>query len=370
MAKFAAIGFCALVCFCVAVNGDTVVLRNVGKDIDLKVVGVTGEYINAVIPKKSIKSLNMQFLNPGNYPDMISLDIANVAVECKIKEITEDTIHVLIPTSKISSLQMSFRSDDKQTVSAPLEIDNRPKTTDVVEEKGKSLQIIKDRELEPEIQEATGNRVIVDEIRTDPIEKKEAGKYYRLKTKKAKKAKKESLLEDDDKLVTETEDASMGIRESIEDERPLTESGETSESDQDLLKESHDKEEVDKAVEEDIKKEAPVIQDRNLGSVEGKILRSGGPLSGCQVKLQMLEKGGLLAKGYRPVAEAVEIETVTDNDGMYRFVNVSPGLYKLYWKPPSETTWVRRFKMEPDVIIEPGKLTNPKDVETMKRTLN
>ena len=66
MAKFAAIVFCVFVCFCVAVNGDTVVLRNVGKDIDLKVVGVTGEYINAVIPKKSIKSLNMQFLNPGN----------------------------------------------------------------------------------------------------------------------------------------------------------------------------------------------------------------------------------------------------------------------------------------------------------------
>ncbi|HHT9113620.1 MAG: carboxypeptidase regulatory-like domain-containing protein [Planctomycetes bacterium] len=367
MIKFAAIVFCAFVCFCVAVNGDTVVLRNVGKDIDLKVVGVTGEYINAVISKKSIKSLNMQFLNPGNYPDMISLDIANVTVECKIKEITEDTIHVLIPTSKISSLQMSFRSDDKQTVSAPAEIDSKPKTTDVAEEKGKSSQIIEERELEPKIQEDAGNRIIVDEIRTDPIEKKEAGKYYRLKTKKAKK---ESLLEEDDKLVTKTEDVSMGIHESIEDEKPLTESGETSESNQDLLKESHDKEEVDKAVEEDIKKEEPVIQDRNLGSVEGKILRSGSPLSGCQVKLQMLEKSGLLAKGYRQVAEAVEIETVTDNEGVYRFANVSPGLYKLYWKPPSETSWVRRFKMEPDVIIEPGKLTNPKDIETLKRTLN
>ena len=49
------------------------------------------------------------------------------------------------------------------------------------------------------------------------------------------------MLEDDDKLVTKTEDASMGIHESIEDERPLAESGETTESDQDLLKESHDK---------------------------------------------------------------------------------------------------------------------------------
>jgi len=366
MAKFAAIVFCALVYFCVAVNGDTIVLRHVGKDIDLKVVGVTGEYINAVISKKSIKSLNMQFLNPGNYPDMISLDIANVTVECKIKEISEDAIHVLIPTSKISSLQMSFQSDGKQTVTAPVEIDNRPKTTDVVEEKGKSGQIVADRELEPKIREEAENKVVVDEIRTYPIEKKETGKYYRLKTKKTKK---KSLLEDD-KLVTKTEDASMDIYESTESEKPLTESEETPESNQDLLEESLDKEEVNKAVEEDIKKEELVIQDRNLGSVEGKILRSGSPLPGCQVKLQMLEKGGLLSKGYRPVEEALEIETVTDTYGVYRFVNVSPGLYKLYWKPLTETTWVRRFKMEPDVIIEPGKLTKPKDVETLKRTLN
>jgi len=366
MAKFAAIVFCAFVCFCVAVNGDTIVLRNVGKDIDLKVAEVTGEYINAVIPKKSIKSLNMQFLNPGNYPDMISLDIANVTVECKIKEVTEDAIHVLIPTSKISSLQMSFQSDGKQTVSAPEEIDNRPKATEVVREKEKSAQIVASRGLEPKIQGGAENRVIVDEIRTDPIEKKETGKYYRLKTKKAKK---ESLLEEDDKLVTKTEDASMGIHESVEDEKPLTETEETYESNQDLFKKSHDKE-VDKAVEEDIKRKEPVIQDRNLGSVEGKILRSGKPLPGCQVKLQMLEKGGLLAKGYRPVAGAVENETGTDNGGVYRFANVSPGLYKLYWKPPLETSWVRRFKMEPDVIVVPGKLINPKDIETLKRTLN
>src|SRR3972149_7542747 len=152
----------------------------------------------------------MQFLNTGNYPDMISLDMANVAVECKIKEITEDAIHVLIPTSKISSLQMSFQSDGKQTVTAPVEVDKRPKATEVVKEKGKSAQIVVDRELEPKIQEYAGNKVIVDEIRTDPIEKKEAGKYYRRKTKKTKK---ESLLEEDDKLATKTEDAAMGIRE-------------------------------------------------------------------------------------------------------------------------------------------------------------
>ncbi|MDO8744117.1 MAG: carboxypeptidase-like regulatory domain-containing protein [Candidatus Brocadiaceae bacterium] len=366
MARFAAIVFCALVCFCVAVNGDTIVLRNVGKDIDLKVVGVTGEYINAVIPKKSIKSLNMQFLNPGNYPDMISLDIANVAVECKIKEITEDAIHVLIPASKISSLQMSFLSDDKQSKLLPVEADNRPKSIDVVVEKEKSAQI-EDQKLEPKVQEDVRGKGIVDEIRTEPPEKKDVGKYYRLKTKKTKK---ERLLEENEQINAKAEEVSKGVHESFVEEKPPEESEETLESNQDLLKESLDKEEVNKAVEEDVKKEEPVVQDRNLGSAEGKILRSGSPLPECQVKLQMLEKGGLLTKGYHPVEGAVEIETVTDNEGVYRFANVSPGLYKLYWKPITETTWVRRFKMEPDVIIEHGKLTNPKDVETLKRTLN
>ena len=137
------------------------------------------------------------------------------------------------------------------------------------------------------------------------------------------------MLEDDDKLVTKTEDASMGIRESIEDEKPLTESGETSESNQDLLKESHDRQEVNKAVEEDIKKEEPVIRDRNLGSVEGKDIAERKTSFRLPGKGKMLEKGGLLTKGYHPVEGAVENETVTDNEGVYRFANVSPGLYKL-----------------------------------------
>ena len=114
----------------------------------------------------------------------------------------------------------------------------------MVKEKGKSAQIVVSRELEPQIQEDAGNRVIVDEIRTEPIEKKEAGKYYRLKTKKTKK---ESLLEEDDKLVTKTEDAAMGIHESVEDEKPLTETEETSESSQKQLKDSQD-DEANKAV--------------------------------------------------------------------------------------------------------------------------
>ena len=51
----------------------------------------------------------------------------------------------------------------------------------------------------------------------------------------------------------------------------------------------------------------------------------------------------------------MEIETVTDKDGVYHFENVSPGLYKLYWKPLLKLRGLDDLKMEPDVIVEPGK---------------
>ena len=164
--------------------------------------------------------------------------------------------------------------------------------------------------------------------------------------------------------------------EAVGDEKPSEDVGKASGLTQEQVvepkddKDENEEKEEEKVIQEEVKKEKPVKQNPNLGNVEGKILHSGSPLPDCQVKLQMLEKSGLLAKGYRPIDGAAEIETVTDKDGVYHFENVSPGLYKLYWKPPSETSWVRRFKMEPDVIVEPGKNTNPKNIETLKRTLN
>lgn len=362
MTKILVIVLCMFVGFYAIVNGDTITLRNDGKDIDLKVTGVTEEYISAVILKKDLKSLNMQFLDTKNYPDVIFLNVANMAVECKIKEIAEDTIRVLIPTAAISSLKMFFQPGDKQVKTVPHEVESKPKTMDVVVKKEKVEQT-EGRVPESKLEDRGESR-IADEIR--PIEKTSVGKYYRLKTKKKKVERAEV---EGDLSKTETRVVTAGVDESVIGEKTQEPETETSELKQKLESESQDRGSAD-TVEEYLKKEKPVIQDPNLGSVEGRILHSGRPLSDCQVKLQMLEKGGLLSKGYRPVEGAVELEAVTDKDGIYHFMNVSPGLYKLYWKPPSETAWVRRFKMEPDVIVTSGKLTNPKDIETLKRTLN
>ncbi len=370
MKKIVAYVLCMLVVFYAVVHGDTITLRNDGKDIDLKlkVTGVMGDSINAIVLKKDLKSLNMQFLNTKNYPDLIFLNSANTALECKVKKVTEDAIHVLIPTAMLSSLTMSFQSGDTPEKKVPDKVENKPRIMDVVAEKEKTEQL-QEREPESEIHEDTDKNGIVNEIRTSPLNERAGGeKYYRLRTKKAKTQSAE-MESDPVKTGKEGMDRDEPVDKPDRDEKmPKTET-EASELEQKLTNESPDKRDPG-VVEEHPKKEKAIVQDTNLGRVEGRILHGGKSLPDCQVKLQMLEKGGLLRKGYRPVEGAVELEAVTDKDGIYRFANVPPGMYKLYWKPPSETTWVRRFKMEPDVTVDSGRLASPKNIETLKRTLN
>ncbi len=361
MTKIFSIVLCIFVGSSAVVKGDAITLRNEGKDIDLKVTGVTEEYITAIIPKKELKSVNMQFLDSRNYPDVIFLNGTNIAVECRVKEIAEDTITVIIPTALISSLKMSFLPGDKQVREVSSEIEGKPKTmdVDVVVKKEKEEQA-EERRTESRSEDG-GEGGIADAIRTSPVGKMSEGKYYRLRTKKKKVEKEEA---EGELPGEETEDVTEDV-----DEKTQEPGAEVSEREQKLASE-FPHEENGETVKEFQEEKKPVVQDQNLGRVEGRIFHSGKPLPDCQVKLQMLEKGGLLTKGYRPVEGAIELETTTDKDGMYHFMNVSPGLYKLYWKPPSDTTWVRRFKMEPDVIVTAGKLTTPKDIETLKRTLN
>jgi hypothetical protein len=354
MKKIAITLFCILLGFCSSVRADTITLRNINKDIDIEVMGVTSDHVNVVIEKKALKSLNIQLVNDKNYPDAIFLVGTDAAIECKIKEITEDVIAMLIPTSMISSLHMTFfPSDDKNkqlkmapvfNSSSPAEIGNNPKTSaHLAMKEEKKGQMQEDYRFGSEIPKDIIEDTIVDEIRTSG-EKADIGKDYRLKL--IGKKTKNFPGEKGDRI--ELQERPIGNESVVEEEELL-------------------EDEVD---EGNLEQEKPLIQDRNLGAVEGKIFHSGKPLADCQVSLQRLEKGGLLSKGYRPIEGATEYVTITNKDGIYRFANVPPGLYKLYWRSHSEETWVRRFKMEPDVIVEANKLTNPKVIETLKRTLN
>lgn len=365
MVKFVGIVLCIVLAFFTTVRGDTITLRKDGKDIDLKVTGFTGEYVKAILLKKDIKSLKVQFLNTNDYPDLIILNRVNVSVVCKIKDTTEEAIHVLIPTSTISSLLMSFHSEDKQASLVSGAVEGEQRAGDVVVE-GVKTGHMGERGPAPKFADDMREKGKADELRISSDEKVLKGKNYRLRTKKMKE---DGLGVEGELSKIETEGVTEDANESSVNEQRGVVATEASGLKQKMSNELPDNEGV-KAGEEGMKKEKPVVQDPNLGRVEGRILHSGKPLPDCQVKLQMLEKGGFLAKGYHPVEGALEIETQTDKDGAYCFMNISSGQYKLYWKPPSETAWVRRFKMEPDVIVNSGKLTKPKDIETLKRTLN
>lgn len=55
MTKFVTIVLCMFAGFSIIVNGDTITLKNDGKDVDLRVTDVKEEHISAIIVKKRSK---------------------------------------------------------------------------------------------------------------------------------------------------------------------------------------------------------------------------------------------------------------------------------------------------------------------------
>ena len=126
-----------------------------------------------------------------------------------------------------------------------------------------------------------------------------------------------------------------------------------------------------KREEEFDRKSRPVsrtVQDINLGKVKGRFIINGDPLEACKVRLVNLKKEG--PTFYKDTRNSKPLETVTDRYGIYSLSNVKPGFYKLYWKPRSESSWIRKVSMEPDVVVEPGKIGYLDDIETNQRILN
>lgn len=357
MIKWYVIVFFLCMFFFTVARGDIIVLKDIDKKIDFRILGVTDEYVSIEIPKRDMKSLDMLFLQRDTFPDVIHLNTEEISLKCKVKEIKKDEIIVMIPTLAVSSLQMSFQGNGVEETFPAKKMHKSH-----VAEMGKHMDSKKERQsesLESQIQNLTDNREeeLTDELRTDIVGKSNAKKYYRFKTKKVFE---EEDAFDKNEFVdfgTSADDGATRIWE----EKTSSASGVAADK---LL--------TEEAVDTDgeVAEEATVLQDANLGSVEGRILKSGKPIKDCQVQLRRLEKGGLLSRDYRLVDGALELEMVTNDEGYYHFMNVMPGEYKLYWKPPLETTWVRRFKMEPDIIVESGKTIKPRDIEILKRTLN
>ena len=95
-----------------------------------------------------------------------------------------------------------------------------------------------------------------------------------------------------------------------------------------------------------------------VGSVHGRLLQHGRPLVGCNVVIVPMHADGATDdNGIRHPLSAT-----TDSDGIYAFVNVPIGPYKLTWLPARTTQWIRRIEMKPDVFVREGQDTTLKDI--------
>jgi hypothetical protein len=102
------------------------------------------------------------------------------------------------------------------------------------------------------------------------------------------------------------------------------------------------------------------------GSAVGRVLWDGRPIAGCKVRLMMLS-----GSGFWTGAENLEVESVTDEDGVYRFDLLRPGECKLLWLPPDGTHWIRRLRVEPDFTVPArGGTTDVAPLEVNLATLN
>ncbi len=102
------------------------------------------------------------------------------------------------------------------------------------------------------------------------------------------------------------------------------------------------------------------------GIAEGQILRDGNGLPDCHVKLVRVVEAQTMAGLLKVSKEGIELETVTDKDGKYRFEAIPLGSYKLKWQLPDDTGWIRRLQDKPDVDVEAGTTKVLKAIETRR----
>jgi hypothetical protein len=103
------------------------------------------------------------------------------------------------------------------------------------------------------------------------------------------------------------------------------------------------------------------------GTVHGRLSNRGRPLANCHVVIvPMHEEAGVFC--FDP--DRKPLDTLTDDQGEYRFEDVAPGAYKLTWLPQGQTRWIRRIAMTPDVKVRNGETTGLKEIRVALQTVN
>ncbi len=101
------------------IYGDTIRLLNFDEDIEAKIVEVSEEFVEVIIPQKEIGAISMKSELPARptggddkYPDTVSINVHGKEnkVVCKIVKITKKpgSVTLQIPKQKVSSIQITF----------------------------------------------------------------------------------------------------------------------------------------------------------------------------------------------------------------------------------------------------------------------
>ncbi len=289
-------------------------------------------------------------INSWVYGDTLELKNYDKKIDAKVVEFNDEFVTVIIPKGEISSIGIKSELDDKFPDTIYLSangIENKVvcKIVEITKKSDNITMQIPRRLISSVIMSIPGNEHETNNNQKDVTASKQETVYPPVDAEALMAQIKEGLKQAKEELRREFEEKQGKEDESIEE----------------------------KIMEElssgfgrlrQINKEK--IAAANNGRVAGRMLYKGNPLQRCQVKIMMLEKWGILGG----VKKGIHFETITNEDGVYDFANVPLGGYKLYWKPPSESSWIRRLQMEPDIYVENVERYYLPDRETHVKLLN
>ncbi len=279
-------------------------------------------------------------ISTETYADTLKLEGFGEKIDVKILEMNEEFIKVVVPQREIGSISIKSQDDDKYPDTVFIKVDDKEdkvicKIVKITKNPGSiTLQISRDR-------------VAAIQIAFPGSEQDAAGDQGDASVRSAQPPV------DVERLVDRIKEE---LRYDFERKQEKDDTAIEEKIKEDLRFEFEDKKQ----------KEDAAFEAENYGRVTGRMLAKGKPLPGCQVKIQILEKWGM----FGTPKEGLRLETITDENGRYLFEGVHPGGYKLYWKPPGETSWIRTIKMEPEIFVEPGETYHFRDRETKIRTVN
>ena len=293
------------------------------------------------------------FISSGAYADAFKLMNFSEKIDAKIVEVNDDFVQVVIPQEEIGSMSVNSALPARPTGG-----DDEYSDTVIINVNGREHKVV--CQIVKITKEPGGVTLKIPRQKISAIQIAFPGSENdadsnQLGLNEGKDEKKEYSPVDVEKLK---EQIMKELMLKFEEKQKL----------EDESLEEKIKEELTLELEEKRQEREKAYTDANSGSVKGRMLFKGKPLSGCGVKIVMLEKWGWEVLG--SLKEGMKFETVTDVNGIYYFEKVLSGGYKLYWKPPHENSWIRKMKMEPDFYVEAGEIHYLPDRETNVRTIN